>query len=240
MSTPETRQHETVIEIPAPVEEVWKAITEASEIQRWFAPEVRTDARQGGEYFLSWGPGMEGGGTVEIFDAPHHLRLVQKRGGMAQDYYLEGKGGVTVLRLVHSGFLNTAEWDNEYNGTRVGWPIYFRVLAHGLTRHRGVYGRNLDLYAMSNDSIDRAWELLAPLRPSQLGGENAPHLAWWIWPEQNDAMVHLGCSPYGPKTGIWMHIATFGLPASTVESMLGDFQQRLRVIFPEQTSETSA
>jgi hypothetical protein len=37
-----------------------------------------------------------------------------------------------------------------------------------------------------------------------------------------------------------MRIATFGPPANTVESILGDFQQRLRGIFPEQTSETCA
>ena len=42
-----TRQHEAVIETPAPAVEVWKAITQASEIQRWFAPEVRTDPRGG-------------------------------------------------------------------------------------------------------------------------------------------------------------------------------------------------
>ena len=32
------RAHETVTEIDAPIEEVWKALTEASEIARWFAP----------------------------------------------------------------------------------------------------------------------------------------------------------------------------------------------------------
>jgi uncharacterized protein YndB with AHSA1/START domain len=52
MNVPDTRQHETVVEIPARVEEVWKAITEASEVRRWFAPEVCTDPREGGEYFV--------------------------------------------------------------------------------------------------------------------------------------------------------------------------------------------
>ena len=224
MSTPETRQHETVIEIPAPVEEVWKAITEASEIQRWFAPEVRTDARQGGEYFLSWGPGMEGGGTIEVFDAPHHLRLVQKRGGMAQDYYLEGKGGVTVLRLVHSGFLNTAEWDNEYNGTRTGWPMYFRILRHALTRHRGTVAHNMDLYAISDEAPERIEEKLKSLGPDGA--------MWWIWPEQNDAIVHVASMPMGPKTGVWVNVSTFGLSAEEAEEIRAEWRERLEAAFP--------
>ena len=244
MSTLETRQHETIIEIPAPVEEVWKAITEASEIQRWFAPEVRTDAREGGEYFVSWGPGMDGLGAIEVFDAPHHLRVVSSRGEaavpLAQDFYVEGKGGVTVLRLVHSGFLSTADWDAEYNGTKAGWPVFFRILRHALTRHRGVAGRNIDLYALSGEPMDRVWELLAPLRPSTLEGEKPPVLAWWVWPEQNDALVHLACAAYGPKTGIWLNVAACGLSEDAMEAIRADWTQRLQAIFPEQTSATCA
>jgi uncharacterized protein YndB with AHSA1/START domain len=244
MSAPETRHHETVIEIPAPVEEVWKAITEASEVQRWFAPEVRTDPREGGEYFASWGPGMDGAGVIEVFDTPHHLRVVSSRVDppvrIAQDFYLEGKGGVTVLRLVHSGFLSTADWDQEYNGTKAGWPVFFRVLRHALTRHRGAVARNTDLYALSSEPIGRVWELLAPLRPSALEGEKPPLVVWWIWPEQNDALVHLACSPYGAQTGVWLHVATFGLSPEAAAAIRTGWDQRLKAIFPEQTSGTCA
>jgi len=230
MSAPETRQHETVVEIPATVEEVWNAITQASEIQRWFAPEVRTDAREGGEYFLSWGPGMEGGGTIEIFDAPHHLRLVQSRGKMAQDYYIEAKGGVTVLRLVHSGFLTTADWDGEYNGTKFGWPIYFRILRHALTRHRGAMARNMDLYAMSDEPIERVEEKVAALGP---GGA-----MWWIWPEQNDAIVHVATMPMGAKAMAWVNISTYGLSEEQAEGVRKEWREKLDRAFPAAASET--
>jgi hypothetical protein len=230
MSAPETRQHETVIEIPATVEEVWKAITEAGEIQRWFAPEVRTDAREGGEYFLSWGPGMEGGGTIEIFDAPHHLRLVQKRGKIVQDYYIEAKGGITVLRLVHSGFLTTAEWDNEYNGTKSGWPMYFRILRHAITRHRGAVAHNMDLYAMSDEPIERVEEKVAAFGP---GGA-----MWWIWPEKNDAIVHVATMPMGPKTMVWMNISTYGLSEEQAAGVRKEWSEKLDRAFPAAASET--
>jgi hypothetical protein len=159
---------------------------------------------------------------------------------LAQDFYIEGKGGSTVLRLVHSGFLTTADWDAEYNGTRGGWKVFFRILRHALTRHRGVAGRNLDLYALSSEPVDRVWELLAPLRPSRLEGEKPPQVAWWIWPEQNDAMVQLACSAYGPKTGVWLNVSTFGLSDEAVEAIRKDWKQLLEGIFPEQTPGTCA
>jgi uncharacterized protein YndB with AHSA1/START domain len=233
------RQHETIIEIPASVEEVWKAITEASEIRRWFAPEVRIDLREGGEYFLSWGPGMEGAGKIEIVDAPNHLRMLNSR-GQVQDFYIEGHGGGATLRLVHSGFLDTADWDAEFNGTRDGWPIFFRMLHYGLTRHRGVPGRNIDLYSLANEPMERAWELAAPLRPAVVAGEKPPVVAWWVWPEQNDALVHFALMPYGPKTGVWVNVATFGLSDDAVEAIRSDWKQRLQSIFPEQTPDICA
>jgi len=229
MSAPETRQHETVVEIPAPVEEVWKAITEASEVTRWFAPIARIDPRVGGEYFVSWGPGMEGPGTIEVFDAPHHLRKVTER-GPTLDFYLESKGGVTVLRLVHSGFLNTAEWDGEYNGTKAGWPIYFRILTHAITRHRGAVAHNMDLYGMSDEPVERIREKLAALAP---GGAK-----WWIWPEQNDAMVHAVAMAMGAKTMVWVNVATFGLSEEQAASIRREWQGKLDRVLPGTASDT--
>ena len=230
MSTPETRQHETVVEIPAPIEDVWNAITQASEVTRWFAPIARIDPREGGEYFVSWGPGMEGAGTIEVFDAPHHLRKVTSRGPVL-DFYLETKAGATVLRLVHSGFLTSADWDGEYSGTKAGWPIYFRILTHAITRHRGAVAHNMDLYGMTDEPVEQAREKLANLGP---GGAT-----WWIWPEKNDAMVHVAAMAMGPKTMVWASIATFGLSEEEAESIRKEWQERMDQAFPGKIAETS-
>jgi uncharacterized protein YndB with AHSA1/START domain len=152
---PTTRSHETTIEIAAPPETVWKGITEASEIVRWFAPEARVEPGEGGQYFVSWGPGMGGTSRITIWEPERHLQVVEDRkfaGGrkegcveptdaigapaqIAVDYYLEAKGGSTVLRLVHSGFGMTADWDNEFESTHYGWMMFLRNLRHALTRH---------------------------------------------------------------------------------------------------------
>ena len=151
---PTTRSHETTMEIAAPPETVWKGITEASEIVRWFAPEARVEPGEGGSYFISWGPGMEGTSRITIWEPERHLQVVEDRkfggpregggdgtekgGEPAQimvDYYLEAKGGSTVLRLVHSGFGVSADWDNEFESTHYGWMMFLRNLRHALTRH---------------------------------------------------------------------------------------------------------
>ncbi|MGA3024652.1 MAG: SRPBCC domain-containing protein [Bryobacteraceae bacterium] len=228
------------IEIPAPAEDVWKTITAASEIRRWSAPEVRTDPHEGGEYLVSRGLGIPG--TIEVSEAPDHLRVVSGRGEppvlLTQDFYIEAKGDLTVLRLVHSESLDTADWDDGYNGTKADGPVHFQILRLALTRCCGVSALNIDLCAFSSEPVNRVWEMLAPLRPSQLGG-GKPNQVWWIWPEQNNATVHLSCSSCGPKTRISLGVK-IGLPGQTAEGIPKYWNERLHGIFPEQTSGTCA
>jgi hypothetical protein len=51
--------------------------------------------------------------------------------------FLEARGGKTVVRLVHSGFGGSAEWDEQIEGLESGWTYFLRQLKHYLERHRG-------------------------------------------------------------------------------------------------------
>jgi hypothetical protein len=55
---------------------------------------------------------------------------------LAVDYYIEGQGGKTMLRLVDSGFGPEAEWDDEFDSISRGWKYELRGLRHYLARHR--------------------------------------------------------------------------------------------------------
>ena len=199
---PTTRSHETTIEIAAPPETVWKGITEASEIVRWFAPEARVEPEEGGTYFLSWGPGMEGTSRIAIWEPERHLRVVEERkhggprhgGGdpteaagepveIAVDYYLEAKGGSTVLRLVHSGFGMAADWDNEFESTHYGWMMFLRNLRHALTRHLRTPCRQAMLMVESPLSAAETWaRVMSPagfLASGTIDGlKEGDHFAW--------------------------------------------------------------
>lgn len=159
----DTRSHETQIEIDAPIEEVWRAITEAREIEKWFAPKAEVTPGVGGKMFGSWGPGMEGTQLIEVWEPNRHLRLIEERDRtfgcagtdsaktservrLVVDYYLESNQGKTTLRLVHSGFGASSDWDGEYDGTRQGWPGFFRVLKYTLEHQAGKPVRSLNFF----------------------------------------------------------------------------------------------
>ncbi len=144
-----TRQLETAMEINAPVDAVWKALTEARELERWFPVKARTTPGKGGSIWISWGPPWEGESSIEVWEPNRHLRTKWPWQGdssqvppgepvhVAVDYYLEGRGGVTTLRLVHSGFGRGANWDDEFDSVRRGWRFELQSLKHYLEHHAG-------------------------------------------------------------------------------------------------------
>src|ERR1700730_8398797 len=53
------------IVLPAPREEVWAALTEAEQLEEWFANDVELDLREGGEGVFRWGAGAGGAEVIE-------------------------------------------------------------------------------------------------------------------------------------------------------------------------------
>lgn len=132
------------VEIGASPADVWRCLTEASELERWFPLHARVSPGEGGSIWVSWGAGVEAGSRIAIWEPERHLRMVGPEGAPVQlvvDFHLEGRGGSTVLRLVHSGFGEDEAWDDEYEGTRAGWGYFLLNLRHYLERHRGTARR---------------------------------------------------------------------------------------------------
>jgi len=146
MTEPSDRRHEHVLEIAASPEVVWKAITEARELVRWFPLGAETRPGPGGEILYRWGT-LEGRCRILSWDPPRHLRTgwMEAPGGadpssrapLCVDWFLEADGGATRLRLVHSGFGRDASWDQEFDGTNRGWHFELRALKHYLEHQRG-------------------------------------------------------------------------------------------------------
>jgi uncharacterized protein YndB with AHSA1/START domain len=170
------RSVELSLEIEAPPERVWRALSEAQQILRWFAPEARVNPGVGGSVWMSWGGGWEGESRIEIWDPPRRLRTVSETPPydadgkpvasaaplpIAVDYVLEGGGGVTRLRLTHSGFGPGAERDDEVDGVARGWAFELRSLRHYLTRHFGRERRFAWVRATSPLPATEAWHVLA-------------------------------------------------------------------------------
>jgi hypothetical protein len=76
---------------------------------------------------------------------------------IAIDWHLEGHGGTTRLRLVHSGFGRGGAWDDEYEGVSVGWQLELRGLKHYLEHHRGSARRMAWNRAVIAAAPETAW-----------------------------------------------------------------------------------
>jgi uncharacterized protein YndB with AHSA1/START domain len=164
---------ETIIE--APQEAVWKALTEAEELTKWFPPQARVTPGQGGKIWMSWGEGIEGESTIEVWDAPRRLRHTFGAVPAAVDWVLEGRGGTTVLRMVHSGFGEGADFDDEVESHERGWAIFARNLKHYLERHRGQPCVQVALVRRFDAPREEVWPRVVALVPGiERVGAGAP------------------------------------------------------------------
>jgi uncharacterized protein YndB with AHSA1/START domain len=137
------RSLEKKVRVEAPVEVVWRAISEAEELKRWFPLDARVTRGEGegaGRIWLSFGPGVEGEAPLHAFEAPRHLGWTEGPAGSRQitvDFHLEPAEGGTVVRLVQSGFGPGADWDDYYEVVSGGWSYFLLNLRHYLERHPG-------------------------------------------------------------------------------------------------------
>lgn len=173
--TTATRSHEHEFEIDAPPEKVWNALTTAEELVHWFPLDAAARPGVGGSITYGWGPEFSGNARILVWEPPQHLRTSWMettlpaelseagRQQVAVDYFLEGKGGKTVLRLVHSGFGPDARWDEEYHSTRRGWPFELASLKHYLEHHAGTKRRAFWLRQSVALSAAQVWaKITAP------------------------------------------------------------------------------
>jgi uncharacterized protein YndB with AHSA1/START domain len=125
------------ISIDADAATVWKALTDGAELKRWFPLDARVTPGEGGAVWLSWGEGADWEAPITIWEPNRHLRTIDPPPSkLALDYFIESRGGETVLRLVHSGFAADA-WDDEIETMTAGWRAFQANLKLYLERHRG-------------------------------------------------------------------------------------------------------
>ena len=173
MTQDTTRTVKDEIEIAAPVEAVWRALTEAGELMNWFPLDARVTPGAGGEIWLSWEDlCVEWPQKIQLWEPNKHLRTtytkpVEQVAGkpptpveIAIDFHLESKAGGTVLRVVHSGFGADASWDQEYHGVRLGWRYELQALQFYLEKHPGVARKVAMAKTALTTSSELGWEIL--------------------------------------------------------------------------------
>lgn len=125
------------VTIAASPEDVWRAVSEGEEIKKWFCLDARVTPGKGGAVWMSFGEGMDWETPIEVWEPNHHLRTADPPPNkIAVDYFIEARGGETVLRIVHSGFGADA-WEDELDNLNAGWRTFAATMKHYLEQHRG-------------------------------------------------------------------------------------------------------
>jgi hypothetical protein len=85
----------------------------------------------GGKLWVRWGDGMEG--EHDILEWQPGKRLTLGWSGQSIVFEIEGRGGTSILRLVHSGFSTDRKFDDEFEATFGGWSTCLAILKYVLT-----------------------------------------------------------------------------------------------------------
>jgi uncharacterized protein YndB with AHSA1/START domain len=127
-------------------QEVYEAWADPEEIARWFVDSSRLDTARGkaevGSIF-TWifeKFGYEIPYEVVAADPGRRFALggeAPKSGPFLLEVTIEREGGETLVTLVNSGFLDGAEWDEEFEGIVSGWTNALAALKLYLEKYRG-------------------------------------------------------------------------------------------------------
>jgi len=236
-----TQQHEIVID--APVEAVWKAISDAEELTRWFVEKASVEPGVGGKIAISWGGDDMGEGRIDAWEPNRMLRKTlmpfemgpAKYDGttpMVDEYTIERRDGKTVLRLVSSGIPNTPEWDGFYNGTDTGWPSFFRTLRHYLERHAGKPRTTMTIVGKLSGSAEDAWtRLVAAVTPTgTIVFEKAPAILEANISELGDAYLAHSVSGSGANRYVYTILSLYGKTPAEVDTIRAKWQPWLEQV----------
>jgi uncharacterized protein YndB with AHSA1/START domain len=153
-------------EVPGTPEEVWQAIATGPGISSWFVPaEIEEQGGKPVAMKLKFSPDMEVRAALTAWDPP---RMFSGQGEVyggsppiATEWTVEARaGGVCLIRMVHSLFASTDEWDNQLEGAESGWSGFLRTLVVYLTHFRGQRSALKQFVAPVAVTEAEAWDTL--------------------------------------------------------------------------------
>lgn len=150
------------VEVPGTPEEVWQAIATGPGVSSWFVP---TEKREDGTVVSHWGPGMDVVAKETAYEPPRRFAAEGELAPgvtMATEWIVEAKaGGTCTVRVLHSLFASTDDWDNQLESIEKGWPDYFEILKLYLKHFRGQKCASFQFMGMACESAEAAWSKIA-------------------------------------------------------------------------------
>jgi len=117
------------IDILADASQVWRALTDPTQLTLWCSPEAVISPRQGGLFRARVDRVTEFEAQIDVFEPERRLRLLylptttlpRADTVMVDDFILDRVPGGTIVRLLGSGVPGSPEWDTQYWRLRTSW-----------------------------------------------------------------------------------------------------------------------
>ena len=161
------RSVQVEFEVQGTPEEVWQALATGPGISSWFVP-TDVDERDGKPVAVKYhfGPGIEIRSVVTAWDPPR--KFGQEGDGMspgsppmASEWSIEARGGgICIVRVVHSLFASTDDWDNQLESAASGWSGFLNILRIYLAHFSGQRSAIMQVTTPIASTEAEAWETL--------------------------------------------------------------------------------
>jgi uncharacterized protein YndB with AHSA1/START domain len=129
--------------VPGTPEQIWQAMATGAGNTAWF---IRTTIEEqiGGKLRFEFGPDVASSGEVTMWQPPHRFGYVEREWNgnappVATEITITARSGDKCLvRMVHSLFSTTDDWDDQMEGFESGWPGFFEVLKIYVAHYAGM------------------------------------------------------------------------------------------------------
>ncbi len=150
---------------PGTPEQVWQAIATGPGNATWFT-KATIEEHVGGALRFDFGPAGSSSGEVTEWNPPHRFGYVEREWSpgappIATEITITGRSGnQCVVRMVHSLFASSDEWDDQMEGFESGWPGFFGVLRIYLTHFAGQPGATFQAMVSVEGETLAVWKRL--------------------------------------------------------------------------------
>lgn len=109
---------------------------------------------------------MDSTSTITLWDPPRRTVSESRDLGpdappVATEWIVEARsGGTCIVRVVHSLFASSDDWDHQLEGWEYGWPGFFRILRLVLIHFAGQSSSAFQLGGAAPEPRSQAWAAL--------------------------------------------------------------------------------
>lgn len=157
------------VELAAPPESAWRAISTSAGISSWFVPTSIElgPTGQPAQVVSSFGPGQESVARFEGWDPPRTFVTVSGDLGVdappvTTTWTVEASSADRSRVLVHHSIdAHSADWDGVLEAWEAGWPEFFVLLALHVERFGGQSAAVAEVVRTVPGRPDEVWERFA-------------------------------------------------------------------------------